>query len=123
MGIFDMCKKNVNTKDDFDVAREVAKDVVRALLKSVREDKSTEKLSMIREPSDNPDGMEIKINYTGKGITAPLYGYYITKTLCNIAGLSFKDMINHFKVYDELLPEVSTELNTRTEREVEDGQK
>lgn len=120
MGIFDMFKKNVNTKDDFDVAREVAKDVVKALLKSVREDKSTEKLSMVREPSDNPDGVEIKIHYIGKGITAPLYGYYITKTLADNAGLSFKDMINHFKVFDELLPEVSTELNTRTEMEVDD---
>lgn len=120
MGIFDMFKKNVDTKDDFNVAREAAKDVVKALLKSVREDKSTEKLSMIREPSEDQEGVQIKINYTGKSITASLYGYYITKTLADSAWISFKDMINHFKVFDELLPEVSTELNTRTEREVED---
>lgn len=115
-----MFKKNVDTKDDFNVAREVAKDIVKVLLKSVREDKNTEKLSMVREPSDDQEGVQIKINYTGKSITAPLYGYYITKTLADNAGISFKDMINHFKVFDELLPEVSTELNTRTEREVDD---
>lgn len=107
MGIFDKFKEKVGVKSDVDVTKELAKKVIHAQLKAIQKSKETESLTMKREPSGENDCLTINVNYKGALKNAPLYAYYIVKSLANVAGISFQTMIDHMEVYNELIPEVS----------------
>lgn len=115
MGIFDRFKEKVGVKSDVDVTRDLAKKVIHTQLKAIQRSKKTESLTMKREPSEENDCLTIDVNYKGAPKNAPLYAYYIVKSLANVAGISFKTMIDHMEVYNELIPEVSKrEEETKT---------
>ena len=107
MGLFDFFRRQEEIKTVKDVTRDMAKGLIHAQLEAIKQSKKTERLTMERGPADEDGGINIEVHYQGAAITAPYYAYYIVKSLAQVIGISFADMINSMKVYDDLLPEVS----------------
>ena len=120
MGLFDFFRRQEEIKTFKDVARDMTKELIHAQLEAIKQSKKTERLTMERGPADKDGGINIEVNYQGSDITAPYYAYYIVKSLAKVIGISFADMINHLKVYEELMPEIAEEESELTKGENED---
>ena len=120
MGLFDFFRKQKGIDLFAGAARDLAKELMHAQLEAIKQSKKTERLTMERGPADEKGGINIEVNYHGSDITAPYYAYYIVKSLAQVIGISFEDMISHMKVYEELMPEIAKEENELTKEEDKD---
>lgn len=120
MGLFDFFGKQKEIKTVKDVTRDMAKTMILAQLEAIKQSKKTERLTMERGPADEKGGINIEVHYQGSDITAPNYAYYIVKSLAQVIGISFEDMISHMKVYEELMPEIAEEESELTKEEDKD---
>lgn len=111
MGLFDFYKKDEKQSGITKVVRDMAKEMLGAQLRAIQKSDVTESLTMKRTPQKEDGAICVDVNYEGSANTAPFYAYYITKSLANVAGVSFEDMLSHMSVYDELMPELSKEEN------------
>ena len=120
MGLFDFFRKQKRIEILSGAARDLAKELMHAQLEAIKQSKKTERLTMERGPADEKGGINIEVNYQGSDITAPYYAYYIVKSMAKVIGISFEDMINHLKVYEELMPEIAEEESELTKEEDKD---
>lgn len=120
MGLFDFFGRQKEIKTVKDVTRDMAKTMILAQLEAIKQSKKTERLTMERGQADKDGGININVHYQGADVTAPYYAYYIVKSMAQVIGISFADMVNAMKVYDELLPEVSESECELTKEEDKD---
>ena len=109
--LFDFYKKDEKQSGITKVVRDIAKEMLGAQLRAIQKSDVTESLTMKRAPQKEEGAICVEVKYSGSAITAPFYAYYITKSLANVAGVSFDEMLDHMQVYDELMPELSKEVN------------
>ena len=112
MSIFDSLKKRFEKEESIETSRDLAKGAVAGLLDGLRKSQKEESLQLIRHPSDGSEGINMKFEYHGANITAPIYAYFTVKKLADVAGVPFETMIGFIKTFNELLPEVSREDET-----------
>lgn len=120
MGLFDFFGRQKEIKTVKDVTRDMEKTMILAQLEAIKQSKKTERLTMERGQADKDGGININVHYQGADVTAPYYAYYIVKSLAQVIGISFEDMISHMKVYEELMPEIAEEESELTKEEDKD---